>query len=92
MQYKVGDYVRIFTKPKLWSSQYSDDCPLEDLEYPFEGEIYNLDKKHAKIGAYGWDWKGLIKNGNIELIKKPNTSKPEDYKYLVKLLKKLKII
>lgn len=97
MEYKVGDYVRILKKPPAWASELNPNYPGEIKHFPFEGQITQLEynKRNgyspAEIGNYGFDMKVLVDNKIIELIGKPNTSKPESYKYLTKLFKKLKI-
>jgi len=68
---KVGDFVRINTKPKVWSSFCIIECPL-DLKYPFIGEIFEIKEGavglSSNIGGYGFHLSDLINTDNIKIV------------------------
>lgn len=66
---KIGDRIKILSKPKLWSSGLNENNPLcANIKYPFEGTIIKIkdcnDHIAADIGNYGWS----LENLNFELI------------------------
>lgn len=97
--FEIGDTVIIKSRPSVWSSQCNWNCPItcEKIQYPFIGVITKLEEDNnskydinCEIGNYGWHLNILIEKNLIELYETP--IKISNYNYLIKVLKKYKII
>ncbi len=87
--FKIGDRVVIHKYPGLWTSRFSDNCPIQKpyVDLPFTGTITQLDRYgHSEIGDYGWDLNNLIAKDCIYIL-----NEKCDNKHLEKLLKTLNV-
>lgn len=51
---KEGDLITILEDPGIWSSRFSNNCPLKLSIYPYTAQIYKIERDDALIGNYGW--------------------------------------
>lgn len=91
-KFKIGDVVRINSKPSHWASEYNENCPtqLSNENFPFIGTItklkYSENYYPCEIGNYGFDLYTLEQTNNIQLVSNANDNK--SLKYLIKKLDK----
>ena len=75
-QLRVGDRIKILSKPRSWSSSLSITSPLRDLKFPFEltiEKISNLDDNISMTyGKYGWSLNSIVEAGCLLLPKGVN--------------------
>lgn len=62
-QFRIGNTITIFEKPRCWNSRLSKRNPL-DLNYPFTGTIMDKNGSALLISGYGFDLE-YIKNFKI---------------------------
>ena len=73
--FKVGDFVEIRSRPKLWSSHFNQNNPfnlIPDDKYPVKGYITKIgydDHWAIELVDCGWDLDCLIKQKLIKKVK-----------------------
>lgn len=80
--FRVGQTVKILSKPERWSSYFINNNPLQvsDKEYPMEAIIQKIKNcggcTAMQLKDYGWDLSELVREKKIVLIHDPKKTPP----------------